>query len=268
MKRVLFISVMIVLAALAGCQKADTSDAKQETVEARLFDGVDRYHRPTSSSSEEAQRWFDQGMQLLYGFNHDEAIRSFEKAAALDPEFALPWWGIAYSHGININDPEMTEERWKAAQAAVDEAIAQVPEDWWIFNNKVYQVLPIAQAMLSGELDFREGKLDEAFATLREGIAAEDALVYDEPPGWMLPVRHSLGALLMDANRYAEAEEVYREDQRRNPGNGWSLLGLIQALDMQGRIKEAKALAPGLRSAFARADVKPTSSCFCAPGKA
>ncbi len=62
-------------------------------------------------------------MQLLYGFNHDEAIRSFHVAAESDPDAAMPWWGIAYAHGININDPEMTDERSKAAREASDHAL-------------------------------------------------------------------------------------------------------------------------------------------------
>lgn len=554
LKQVLILAFAIAVAAFCGCGHHDSTATNDETG-ARLYDGVDRYHRSIRTSSDEAQRWFDQGMQLLYGFNHDEAIRSFREAARLDPETPMPWWGIAYAHGININDPEMTEDRWKAAWEAAgearrridngdpveaalvgavaeryawpppaeqrtldeayaeamgrvwqefpddpdvgslyaealmdlqpwdywtdageprgrieevvsvlesvlerepdhpgathfyihaveasqdpdraipaadllkdrvpgaghlvhmpshiyvrvgryadaadtneraiaadrayvevapepqiywayyghnlhflafaammegryetairaarelerdmpeavlreygsliegimpttfhvmirfgrweeileeperpefrlvtravrryargialsalgrteearaeieafDEAMAAVPQDWWIFNNRVHQVLPIARAMLEGELAFREGRLDEAFAALRRGVAAEDALVYDEPPAWMLPVRHALGALLMSAGRYAEAEEVYREDQRRNRDNGWSLLGLRLALEAQGRNAEAESVVPKIAAAWARADVRPTSSCLCEPGPA
>jgi len=474
-------------ALLIGCQKEAPNN------DARIYEGFGNYQREISTESESAQKWFNQGMQLMYGFNHDEAIRSFEQAAAEDPSSPMPWWGIAYCNGININDPEMTEERsrlaWEASQeaqaridaaspveaaligavaqryawpppedrgeldqryadameavygespgdpdvaalfaealmnlqpwdywtdagepkgrteefvgiieraldthplhpganhffihaveassdpdraieaadrltelvpgsghlvhmpshiyvrvgrysdaaqsnvnaiqvdraylaeaptpglyamyyghnmhflsyasmmsgnyeqaiqaardleaeipesalrdyagliegimptnfhvlirfgkweqilvepdypewrlvsravrryarsiansaldrteeartelVAFEEAIAEVPEEWWILNNRVHDVLPIARAMVRGELLFREGKRDEAFKVLREGAAAEDALVYDEPPGWMLPVRHALGALLMADGRSAEAE--------------------------------------------------------------
>jgi tetratricopeptide (TPR) repeat protein len=135
-----------------------------------------------------------------------------------------------------------------------------------VFNNKIDTVLPIAEAMIHGELLFREGKHDEAFASLRKGIEAEDALVYDEPPGWMLPVRHALGALLMSAGHYAEAEQVYREDLERNRHNGWSLLGLKQSLAAQSRMDEAFALEPAVATAWERADTMPTSSCYCEPG--
>ena len=87
---------------LAGCQHPHI---EQSLTGAKLYDGLDGYHRPIDTSSEEAQRWFDQGLQLAYGFNHAEAIRSFREAAALDPDSPMPWWGIAYSTGMNINDP-------------------------------------------------------------------------------------------------------------------------------------------------------------------
>ena len=537
---------LVGLLALTACQK------EAPTLAGRIYEGFGNYERPISTESESAQQWFNQGMQLMYGFNHDEAIRSFEQAAVADPESAMPWWGIAYCNGININDAEMTEERsrlaWDASQQALvridaaspveaaligalaeryawpppedrgelehnyadameevyrefpddpdvaalfaealmdlqpwdywtdageprgrteefvgiieralethplhpganhflihaveassnpdraieaadrlteivpgsghlvhmpshvyirvgrysdaaqsnidaiqvdraylakaptpglyamyyghnlhflayaammsgnfeqaiqaardleaempesalrdyagliegimpanfhvlirfgkweeileepdypewrlvsravrhyarsiansalgrtevareeleafEVAIAEVPEEWWIFNNRVHNVLPIAQAMIHGELLFREGKREEAFAILREGVAAEDALVYDEPPGWMLPVRHALGALLMADGRFSDAEAVYREDLRRNRDNGWSLTGLQLALQKQAREPEAEELTLRLASAFNTADTRPTSSCYCEP---
>ena len=120
--------------------------------------------------------------------------------------------------------------------------------------------------MIEGELLFREGKQDEAFAVLRKGVEAEDALVYDEPPGWMLPVRHALGALLMSAERYEEAEQVYREDLERNRNNGWGLLGLQLALEAQGKRDEADTIKPLISAAWAQADVTPSSSCYCESG--
>jgi hypothetical protein len=77
--------------------------------------------------------------------------------------------------------------------------------------------------MVEGEILIRENKLDAGIAALREAIKLEDALHYDEPPGWLIPVRHSLGAVLMKQQRFAEAEQVYRDDLVRSPENGWSL---------------------------------------------
>ena len=546
LSRLVFAVLLSAAFFLVGCQPVS---------DARLYDGFGNYHRPIQTESASAQVWFTQGMQLLYGFNHDEAIRSFEMAAKQDPGSPMPYWGIAYAHGININDPVMNEERSRLARAAADQAVARIgngtpveqalvhavdaryalpvpedrepldqayaramgaayqafpndpdigalyaesmmnlqpwdywendgapkgrilevvdvlesvlahtpdhpganhfyihaveasqdpgraeapadrlrslvpgaghlvhmpshifirvgrysdaldanaeavaadrayfalapkprmyavyyahnlhflayagmmsgryeealaaarsleaevpeaplrmfapliegimpatmhvmirfgkweevleepaypqwrrtsvaaryyarsiacsalgrteqareemalfqtaveaiPADWKVFANPASNVMPIAHAMMEGELLFREGKMDEAFATLREGAAAEDALIYDEPPGWMLPVRHALGALLMADGRYGEAEQVYREDLQRNRNNGWGLTGLQQSLLAQGKTDEAAALAPRLDAAWADADVRPTSSCYCEPGVA
>ena len=542
------------LSALFACA-ATGAEAETPVKLPKKYAGFGGYQRPITTDSPEAQAWFNQGIQLMYGFNHDEAIRSFHAAAQADPGAAMPWWGIAYSHGININDPAMTEERWQAAREAADKALERIenatpveaalvravatryeypapenrrrhdedfadamgeafaafpddpevgtifadslmnlqpwdywdnegnpkgriteitealehvlignpdhpganhlyihaleasnepgravaaadrlttlvpgaghlvhmpshiyvrvgryndaiesnaqaiaadrayfatapkptayaiyyahnqhflayaammagryaealqaardleaempeenlkafagliegimpttfhvmirfgkweeilqepaypdfryvsnavrhyarsiaysatgrtaqaraelsafeqaveaiPEEWYIFNNPVANVLPIARSMIEGELLYREGKREEAFAILRQGIEAEDALVYDEPPGWMLPVRHALGALLMEQGRYAEAEEVYREDLVRNRNNGWGLLGLQNALLAQNKPLEAAPYAKRFADAFKDADMLPSSSCFCAPAVA
>jgi tetratricopeptide (TPR) repeat protein len=147
----------------------------------------------------------------------------------------------------------------------LDAAAAELTDAWYVGNNPAKQVVAIARKMAEGELAFREGRTDEAFALLREAVAMEEGLTYDEPPGWMQPVRHALGALLMADGRHVEAEAVYRADLRRHPNNGWSLLGLQQALQAQGRIDEAEAVTPKLQAAWARADVKPAASCYCHP---
>jgi tetratricopeptide (TPR) repeat protein len=101
---------------------------------------------------------------------------------------------------------------------------------------------------------------------LREGVAAEDALVYAEPPAWMLPVRHALGALLMGDGQFKAAEDVYREDLKRNRNNGWALLGLQKSLQAQGRNADAMKLDTAVQEAWKKADVQPQSSCYCEPG--
>ena len=93
-------------------------------------------------------------------------------------------------------------------------------------------------------------------------MALEDDLPYGEPPPWFYPVRHNLGAALLQLGRAADAEAVYREDLRRHPGNGWSLFGLSRALRAQGRGPEADAADARFRKAWERADVTLTSSVF------
>ena len=547
------LSAIVTCALLAGCQTSSSEKLAQQTNGSSLYNGLDGNHFPIATDSGEAQRWFDQGVQLMYGFNHDEAIRSFEVAAALDPESPMPWWGISCAAGMHINNPVMTEAQWrkgfeaaaeartrvtnntppleralveavsaryawpapaeqrpydeayaaamerayerfpdhpdvaalyveslmnlqpwdywtedsqpkgrtadfvaalekglknypdhpqlthlyihaveasddpdraldaadrlcrqvpgaghlvhmpshiyvrtgrypqaadanvrairadreyfqeapeatfywlyhahnihflaysammegryetairaardlerdipeqfvrefggviegimpttfhvqirfgkwedilkepqradyrlvshaachyaraiayaalnqpaKARQEAAlfEQAAANVPDEWYIFNNKAHYSLDIGRQMLEGEIAFREGRQEEAFAALRRGVELEDELIYDEPPGWMLPVRHPLGAFLMSAGRYAEAEDVYREDLKRNRNNGWALLGLQQALVAQGEAAEAMETDRKLATAWKRADIKATSSCLCEP---
>ena len=169
-----------------------------------------------------------------------------------------------YARGIALSALGRTEEARKEIER-FNSQIQQVPGDWWVFANRIHDVLPIAQHMLVGELAYREGRLEDAWAELEKGIEAEDKLVYDEPPGWVLPVRHAMGALLMEAGEYARAEVLYRQDQLAHPGNGWSLLGLKQALEAQGKGEEAIRIAAKLDEAWNGVKSRPTSSCACAP---
>jgi tetratricopeptide (TPR) repeat protein len=550
-------NVVCAICVLVAFQATESSGADKQadggaSPAPSLYAGFDGYARAVTTDSAEAQRWFDQGIQLLYGFNHDEAIRSFEKAAAIDPSCAMAWWGSAYARGLHINNPEMTEEQsrlaYEAAQKAVaalddetpveralvqavsqryawpvaedrapldqryadameaawhqfpddpdvgalfaealmdlqpwdlwtaegapkgralevlavlertlaktprhpganhfyihaieaspwpelglpaaerlttlvpgsghlvhmpshifirtgryadaadanqraiaadeayfavapppdfysvyflhsvhflayaammegryqtamaaarkieqkippeflktyvtladgfmptalhvlirfgkwneilaepeppkwrlfsraerhfaravalstlgrcdearqelarlDAVAAEMTDEWMMGNNSAHDVLAIARKMAEGELAYREGRSDEAFALLREAVTLEEQLSYDEPPGWMQPVRHALGALLLADGRAAEAEDVYRADLERHPHNAWSLLGLKQSLEQQGKTDAAHALAAQVKDAWSRADVSPAASCYCHP---
>jgi tetratricopeptide (TPR) repeat protein len=113
----------------------------------------------------------------------------------------------------------------------------------------------IAERSVAAELSAARGDHEAAIAALREAVAIEDAIPYDEPPGWHAPVRHALGAVLLDARRVAEAERVYREELHRNPGNGWSLKGLARSLEAQGKTAEAAAAERRFAAAWAHADI-------------
>jgi tetratricopeptide (TPR) repeat protein len=117
--------------------------------------------------------------------------------------------------------------------------------------------------VLAGEIDYRRGDLDAAFAQLRSAVELDARLNYDEPWGWMEPARHALGALLVEQGRHAEAERVYREDLARFPENGWSLHGLAECLRATGRAAEADDVERRLRRAWQWADTALVGSCFC-----
>jgi tetratricopeptide (TPR) repeat protein len=120
----------------------------------------------------------------------------------------------------------------------------------------------IAERSLAAELALSAADHDAAIAALTEATAIEDGLPYDEPPGWHMPVRHSLGTALISAGKLDEAEAVYREELRRNPENGWSLFGLQQALLAQQRAEEAAGVAARFERAWAHADVTLTASSY------
>jgi tetratricopeptide (TPR) repeat protein len=156
----------------------------------------------------------------------------------------------------------------RAEQARYLELLPAVPAETMLGNNSAEAVFAVASPMVEGEILVREGRLEEGFAALRAAIAAEDELRYDEPPGWILPVRHALGANLMAHGRYAEAEQVYRDDLQRLPNNGWSLFGLADTLREQGKVAEAEPLVTRFLDVWRHADIAIGSSCFCQPGKA
>lgn len=170
----------------------------------------------------------------------------------------------AYARSVACSALGRTEQA-RDEMAEFERLAALVPEDWYVMQNRAWDVLPIARCVVEGELLFREGRREEAYALLRRGVELEDELVYDEPPGWMLPVRHALGALMMADGRYAECEAVYREDLRKNRENMWALTGLRLVLEAQGRADEADAVAQRLEVALADATLRPTSSCLCEP---
>jgi tetratricopeptide (TPR) repeat protein len=168
--------------------------------------------------------------------------------------------GIAYAAKNDVKSA-------RTEQVAYLETSKLVPaeENLW-GNNPCQALLAIATPMLEGEILVREGKLDQGLAELRTAVNAEDALHYDEPPGWLLPVRHSLGANLMQAGRFAEAEQVYRDDLARLPENGWSLFGLARSLELQHKSDEAAPVEARFQKLWSKADVQITSSCLCQPG--
>lgn len=128
--------------------------------------------------------------------------------------------------------------------------------------NKPAECGNIASGILQGEILFAEGRQDAAIAVFDNAAAAEDALIYREPQQWLLPTRQYLGKHLLEMDRAAEAEQVYRQDLDRNPGNGWSLLGLYQSLKAQQKSSEAENVKTKSQNALASCDVAPVSSAF------
>jgi tetratricopeptide (TPR) repeat protein len=135
-------------------------------------------------------------------------------------------------------------------------------EDDIFGGNTLDRLIAIASEYLAGEIAAKERRFPAAVAHLRKAVELEDALRYSEPPDWALPARHALGAVLLEANRAAEAEKVYREDLDRHRDNGWSLMGLAQALEAQGKTSEANSVRERFDEAWKSADVTLAGSRF------
>jgi tetratricopeptide (TPR) repeat protein len=121
--------------------------------------------------------------------------------------------------------------------------------------NQSLDLLAVAAHALAGYVEVAAGNLDRAVAELQEAVRREDMLLYGEPPEWSVPTREDLGRVLLMAGRPAEAERVFREDLERFAANGWSLFGLAEALDAQGRASEAAAQRAAFEQVWASADI-------------
>jgi predicted Zn-dependent protease len=159
-----------------------------------------------------------------------------------------------------------------AATGHVDEArvilgdlqklAASVPGDAIAGQNTVKDVLAIAIPIVHGRIASAKHRSSEAVSLLRQAVAAEDRLAYDEPKDWLFPARHLLGAELLRDGKAAEAERVYREDLRQNPANGWSLYGLSAALKAQGKTAESIRVTRLFDDAWKHSDITLAASAF------
>lgn len=173
--------------------------------------------------------------------------------------------GVAYSVLGNI--AAAAEE-----QRLFRDACTKIVPTRFDFPNSWDDILAVADAMLSGELEYRRGDHETAFTQLRAAIHRSDNLIYAEPWGWMQPPRHAYAALQLEQGNVEEAARVYAEDLEfdhampravRHPNNVWALHGFHECLVKLGRDAEARILEPQLTLALAIADISIESSCFC-----
>lgn len=209
------------------------------------------------------------------------------------PELADPFMSIEYQVLIRFgqwdtllslpaprSDLPITKAMWRFARATAlaakqdipaakreqklfREAVAEVPDDAKGAINPASDILKVGEHTLAGEIAFQTGDFDTAIAELTKGVNAETQLLYMEPPEWIQPVRHSLGAVLVANQRWDEAEEVYRADLKQWPENGWSLYGLAQCLKAKGDSTTARDIDQRFRAAWVRADTDIGATCLC-----
>lgn len=149
----------------------------------------------------------------------------------------------------------------KEAQEELD-AIAEIRKDPELkdlvatANNASIHSANIAYEVVAGELAALKGETEKAIEHLEKSVVLEDGLTYTEPAAWHIPTRQNLGAILLKAKKYDEAEKVYRADLEILRQNGWSLMGLHKTLKAQGKIEEAKTIKAEFDKAWEHADIE------------
>ena len=160
---------------------------------------------------------------------------------------------------------QQAEQELEALRGIMRDALLDHP---LMSLNTARAVLAIGPEVLAGEIAAARGQSEAAISHLERAVRLEDALAYTEPPEWQSPPRLTLGAILLESGRPAEAETVYWEDLRRNRNTGWALYGLLQALRAQDKKDQAELIEARLKDAWARSDVKLNASrfgCVAAP---
>ncbi len=140
-----------------------------------------------------------------------------------------------------------------------------IPVELMSGTDLALRVLEVSDYFIEGEIALQQGEWDLAARLLEKGADVEDTLSYGEPPQWLQPIRHTLGAVYLKNGRFEDAERVYRTDLAKWRNNGWSLYGLTRALEGQGRASEAADVERQYQRAWARADAPTTTSCKCIP---
>jgi tetratricopeptide (TPR) repeat protein len=183
-----------------------------------------------------------------------DALR--EPPPPADFAYATASWHAARGIALAASGKPADAEPERHAVAA---ALGSIPADAPQGFNTSRTLLAVALALLDGEIAAARGQRPAAAAKLREAVAAEDALRYDEPSDWYFPLRPRLAALLLAAGRAAEAQAVCEDDLRRHPENGWALAVLAESLRRQQKAADAQGAEQRLAKAWAAADLKPAA---------
>jgi tetratricopeptide (TPR) repeat protein len=197
------------------------------------------------------------GMTPLYAYTRfgmwDEILRS--PAPPAEQLYARGVWHYARGLAHARQDRAATArfELASLSQIASRDTLAAITT---FEINTAKAILAVAVSVLEGEIAAAGSDWEVAIPALRRAVALEDALNYNEPADWFFPVRHTLGAVLLEAGRATEAETVYREDLKKYPENGWALCGLAKSLAAQNRNGEAAAVQRRFEKAWADADIQ------------
>jgi tetratricopeptide (TPR) repeat protein len=185
-------------------------------------------------------------------FSNWDAILK-EPAPPADLTFTTGVWH--YVRGLALAAKNRPDDAL-AEKKKIDAIIVATPADRIVGFNTADKLLAMGSATLAGEIESAKGQHDGAINYFKEAVAIQDALNYEEPPPWYYPVRETLGMELLAAGKPADAEQVFRDDLKQNPENGWSLNGLALCLHARNASDEAASVDARLKAAWAHADVK------------
>jgi len=206
-------------------------------------------------------RWMCSVFDVQKRFGRWDAILAEPAPPSFMPITTSTWRAaraVAYAAKKDITNAKNEYEAFKIAKAKVSEDI-----QWG--RDAAQRVLLVSDYFIAGEIALQQDKWGEAAELLEKAAEAEDALSYGEPPQWLQPVRHTLGAVYLKSGKFKEAERVYREDLEKWRNNGWSLYGLASTLKHQGKSDEAETVMEQYRKVWSNADAPTVTSCMCIP---
>ncbi len=252
MNRNLMLAVIVIVVAAAGFylygrMKGEAPLPDLAPVGATLLEGLGDYSMPVSNDGPEVQRWFDQGLAMTYGFNHDAAERSFLKAAELDPDCAMCWWGASLVLGPHVNaamDPANNAKAWdrlERAQAAADDA-----------TEKEQAFIKALSARYAAEPPENRRPLDEAYAAAMAKLAAKypddlDAVALHAEAMMDLQPWDYYDASGQPKGHTAEVVSQLESVMQRNPEHAGALHLYVHAVEASPNPERGVAAADTLR---------------------
>lgn len=210
-------------------------------------------------------------MPLYYDFFGLSPLATYVRFGAWNDILALPAPDSRYYHimtvqyfarGLAFVRKDMLTDAEKELHKLDSLAGLDTLKSIYAFYSSAHQIANVSAHLLRGEVMMKKKNVNDGIRALEQAVAAEDTMRYNEPPDWRLPTRHYLGAALMEAGKFVEAEKVYEADLLRNPENGWSLQGLLQCQKKLGKQKQAADTQKRFDKAWKQSDVKITSSRF------
>ena len=163
--------------------------------------------------------------------------------------------GVAFVRKNNLKE---AEEELAAIKNLKEDP--ELEEFLGTFQNPTSSIAKVAYHVVAGEIATLKGDLDTAIKEFEMAVKMEDQLIYSEPPAWYIPTRQNLGAVLLQANKFEEAEKIYNEDLEKLRQNGWSLMGLHKSLKAQGKDVEAQKIMEEYKKAWEHADIEISTS--------